>query len=303
MSDDIGNTKCFSLDSGKVVWEHSFFSDLGLDNNDYRFEAIKPIIYDVDNDGKYEVFVCFGYGFPYFFCLDAETGKTLWRYQSKHASTKFMSVPLVLDCNQDGKFEVIVATGGQGYYQDSIYVYAFDAAKGNLIWVTKYLGKGARYSIIRYCTFFGIPVFMVASRRQSFMYIVEGKSGFVIGEFHLPFLVNNIFTFDIDKDTMPEVIFSSYDSCLHVYEIKPLMINGVEHEVRLLNSIRDDSLLNWGYGTYLPELQPHWVYSSKGEFIFENVNDIDNDGFAEIIMISSPYGADKKLHVLKIIPE
>ncbi len=292
--DAIGNIRCFGLN--KLLWEKSVYTRselMYIDAFDYRFPAIAPKIYDLESDGKPEVIVCFGQGFPHIFCFDATNGNIKWKHESEHTNLKFTSSPLILDCNRDSIFEIIVATGGPFLFQDSVYIFSLDATNGNQLWHI-YLTNGFTPFVSQFMI--GNSTFLLLTFWNSDkIYVIEGNTGQVVYECNLPFCIENIFINDINKNYLPEIYFDAMDNYVYAYEVEtPDNIN-VKAEIKLYNKIQGDSINRLMSGISLLDLQPIWRYHCLGNDLL--VNDIDSDSLPEMVMIR-----DGKICAIKIIP-
>lgn len=300
-----GSVKLIDIYQSKVLWERKVVTQRELISfglSDLLWLSPPPVIYDINNDKRYEIFISFG--LPCLFCLDAKTGKTIWKYNSNDVN--FVTSPLIFDCDEDSRFEVIVAT--QGWYGD-INLSAFDAVEGTIVWATKFFGEFSGGQTINYFKFGDIPLFMITVKCENKVYFVDSKNGLILDEFKLPFLIENSSVYDIDGDGLSEAIFISHDSHfngklhnLYVYDIIPTKSSNFETEIKSLNDISFDPTWRWSYNSRPPILEPRWYLASDEEYRFQNVYDIDGDGLVEVIMLSARHIQDKKLRVLKIIP-
>ena len=121
------NGKIFALDSdGKKKWEYVIKKELGkeqlffMDEKKFKQITAKPLIVDLDNDGKDEIII--GSEVGVLLVLDSK-GKLLWSFSAKDA---IKSSSLVADVNNDKKLEVIFGSSDG-------FIYALNN-KGKLIW-------------------------------------------------------------------------------------------------------------------------------------------------------------------------
>lgn len=104
-----------------LLWEHSFVKKDSKDNT-----LKTPLIADVDENGKLEIFV--GSNNDFFYAIDAESGRKIWEYMT---GGNIGSRSSLGDLNCDGVLDII-------FTSEDGKLYVLDGLKGRLIWSFKF---------------------------------------------------------------------------------------------------------------------------------------------------------------------
>jgi len=333
----LANIKLFSLKDGEMIWERDLLS-----NEEFKkvvpFDVFpspsRPVIHYNKNDKNYEAFLTFG---PYLWCLNAKTGFIKWRKKEEEdikykEDIRFISEPLIIEWNDKGPpyvISVILLPDLLGF--NKVAVCAYNALTGENIWKT-YLNEYPGWWLeakINHFYFSDIPVLVLVVEGSDDIFMIEGKKGFLIYREKLPFSVSSYSIVNVDSDSLPEIIFlgsadlfpskkqSGMCKSLFIYDIKPDRFNKkIFAKDRKYDLVPEDpyellpthikeyySDLKQIYKSCIPDLSLILRYDADENFEFQFVDDIDGDGFVEVIMLTPPSNEkDQKLRLLRIIP-
>ncbi len=90
-----------------------------------------PALFDVDHDGKLEVF--FGSHNSTIYALSGESGSLMWDHKTGDGWDSIHSSPAIGDVDDDGYLEVLIGSTNQ-------HVYSLNSLTGNTEWTTKFGG-------------------------------------------------------------------------------------------------------------------------------------------------------------------
>jgi len=332
----LANIKLFSLKDGRMIWERDLLS-----NEEFKkvvpFDVFpspsRPVIHYNKNDKNYEAFLTFG---PYLWCLNAKTGFIKWRKKEEEdikykEDMRFISEPFIIEWSDKEIPYVIsgiILPGLLGF--SKIAVCAYNALTGESIWKT-YLNEYPGWWLeakIDHFYFSDIPVLVLTVKGADDIFMLEGKEGFLIYRDKLPFFVSSYSIIDVDNDSLPEIIFlgssdlstsknqSGSSKSLFIYDIKPDRFNKKifaksgkydlvpedPYELLPMHIKEYYSDLRQIYKSCIPDLSLILRYDADENFEFQFVDDIDGDGFVEVVMLTPPSNEkDQKLRVLRII--
>jgi outer membrane protein assembly factor BamB len=110
-------TFCFRGSDGQIQWQ-----------TNTRGSDSPPVIVDLDKDGLLEIL--HGEFQGWVRCMDAATGVTKWDLLVD-ANSWVQTAPTIVDVNQDGQLDFVVATWG---FSGNSRLYAYDGATRALLW-------------------------------------------------------------------------------------------------------------------------------------------------------------------------
>lgn len=226
---------CFNGKTGEVKW--STPTGHCIDS--------PPAIADLYNDGKMEI--VFGTFEGCVFCLNGKDGSVKWsRCLDEADSTSYIqSEPDLLDLNNDGKLDVVVAQ-----FEGDDKVYALNGIDGTTLWsygVPDMMYHGGSFADIDEG---GKPEIAIGCY-DGHIYTLNGEDGSLLWSYAAPYYVGAPTSIaDLNNDNHKEIVFTSYN------------------EVGALS--KDGDLL--------------WSYSAGGD-IFRGVSiaDIDSNGILDVV--------------------
>lgn len=186
---------CFNGVTGAVKWSISTGSN-SIDS--------PPAIADVDNDGKPEVI--FGTFYGYVYCLNGENGSQCWRI-NLGTNSYIQSEPNILDVNQDGQLDVVVAQ-----WAGDNRVYALRGNNGSTLWYSDlpndYMYHGGSFADIDED---GKPEIAIGCYDNK-VYVLNGEDGSLRWQYTAPYYVGAPTSIaDLNNDGHLEVVIFSYN--------------------------------------------------------------------------------------------
>jgi outer membrane protein assembly factor BamB len=224
---------CFNGATGAVKWSTPTGSN-SIDS--------PPAIADVDNDGKPEVI--FGTFYGYVYCLNGENGSQCWRV-NLGTNSYIQSDPNILDLNQDGQLDVVVAQ-----WAGDNRVYALRGNNGSTLWYSDlpndYMYHGGSFADIDED---GKPEIAIGCY-DNHVYVLNGEDGSLRWQYTAPYYVGAPTSIaDLNHDDHLEIVIVSYN-----------IVRALSHTGSM-----------------------HWTYSAAGgSFRGAAIADIDSNGVLDV---------------------
>ncbi len=186
---------CFNGANGAVKWSISTSSN-SIDS--------PPAVADVDNDGKPEVI--FGTFYGYVYCLNGEDGSQCWRI-NLGTSSYIQSEPNILDVNQDGQLDVVVAQ-----WAGNNRVYALRGNNGSTLWYSDLpnddMYHGGSFADIDED---GKPEIAIGCYDNN-LYVLNGEDGSLRWQYTAPYYIGAPTSMaDLNNDDHLEIVIASYN--------------------------------------------------------------------------------------------
>jgi outer membrane protein assembly factor BamB len=186
---------CFNGATGAVKWSTPTGSN-SIDS--------PPAVADVDNDGRPEVI--FGTFYGYVYCLNGEDGSQCWRI-NLGTNSYIQSEPNILDLNQDGQLDVVVAQ-----WAGDNRVYALRGNNGSTLWYSDvpndYMYHGGSFADIDED---GKPEIAIGCY-DSHVYVLNGEDGSLRWQYTAPYYVGAPTAIaDLNNDNHLETVICSYN--------------------------------------------------------------------------------------------
>lgn len=228
---------------GSLLWKHNTGRSAEGCND------VAPLIYDIDNDGHFDVIVPASCT-PITFCFDGATGEIKWQTNTRGSD----SPPTIADLDGDGKLEII-----HGQFRG--YVICINAEDGSVKWeilvdpdswiqtaptIVDLDGDGQLDFVVATWHFYD----------NNKIYAYKGDDQSLLWSLDIENVVyHGTAVADLDKDGKPELIIGDYNGDLYA-------ING------------EDGSILWKYSTGIYIGSP------------ASVADLDGDGNCEIVFVS-----------------
>jgi outer membrane protein assembly factor BamB len=185
---------CFDGASGGVEW--SRYVGYSIDS--------PPAIADVDNDNKPEII--FGTFLGNIFCLNGEDGTVYWQ-TNVGADSYIQSGPNILDVDQDGQLDVVVAQ-----WAGDCRVYALKGDDASVLWYSDapgdYMYHGGSFADVDKD---GKPEIAIGCY-DSYIYLLNAEDGSTEWSYRAPYYVGAPTSIaDLNNDGHLEVVYASYN--------------------------------------------------------------------------------------------